>query len=95
MKFIAIADSDSYLKWGAAFLGALPAVTDRELMLIETPVLPSAGQRAAALAVAAAVLFVPPARRFVGSDRMPCSSRCAGRSRPCSSASSPNCPNGR
>ena len=25
MKFIAIADSDSYLKWAAAFLGALPA----------------------------------------------------------------------
>jgi len=51
MRFIAIADSDSYLKWGAAFLGALPGVTERELVLIETPVLPSDSQRAAALAV--------------------------------------------
>ncbi len=51
MKFIAIADSDSYLKWAAAFLGALPEVTERELILIETPVLPSDSQRAAALAV--------------------------------------------
>ena len=51
MKFIAIADSDSYLKWAAAFVGALPDGTDRELILIETPVLPSEGQRAAALAV--------------------------------------------
>ncbi|HEU0205121.1 MAG TPA: DUF6716 putative glycosyltransferase [Pseudolysinimonas sp.] len=51
MKFVAIADSDSYLKWAAAFLGALPEVTERELILVETPVLPSAGQRSAALAV--------------------------------------------
>lgn len=51
MKVIAIADSDSYLKWAAAFLGALPGVTERELLLIETPVLPSETQRAAALAV--------------------------------------------
>jgi len=51
MKVIAIADSDSYLKWAAAFLGTLPGVTERELLLIETPVLPSDSQRAAALAV--------------------------------------------
>ena len=55
MKVIAIADSDSYLKWGAAFLGALSATevgsADRELILIETPVLPSESQRVAALAV--------------------------------------------
>jgi len=51
MKFIAIADSDSYLKWAAAFLGALPDVTERELILVETPVLPSETQRAAALAI--------------------------------------------
>jgi hypothetical protein len=60
MKFIAIADSDSYLKWAAAFLGALPAVTERELILIETPVLPSDSQRAAALAVGG----VPPEQLF-------------------------------
>ena len=51
MRFIAIADSDSYLKWAAAFLGALPGVTERELILVETPVLPSETQRSAALAV--------------------------------------------
>jgi hypothetical protein len=51
VKLVAIADSDSYLKWGAALLGALPGVTERELVLIETPVLPSDAQRAAALAV--------------------------------------------
>ncbi len=51
MKLIAIADSDSYLKWAAAFIGVLPNGTERELILIETPALPSAGQRAAALAV--------------------------------------------
>ena len=60
MKFIAIADSDSYLKWAAAFLGALPDVTQRELILIETPVLPSDSQRAAALAVGG----VPPEQLF-------------------------------
>lgn len=51
MRLIAIADSDSYLKWAAAFLGALPTVTEAQLMLVETPVLPSEAQRAAALAV--------------------------------------------
>jgi hypothetical protein len=51
VRFIAIADSDSYLKWAAAFLGALPAATERDLILVETPVLPSESQRLAALAV--------------------------------------------
>lgn len=60
IKFIAIADSDSSLTWAAAFVGALPGVTDRELILVETPVLPSAGQRIAALAIGG----VPPERLF-------------------------------
>ncbi len=51
MRFIAIADSDSYLAWSAAFLGALPDVTERELILIDTPVLPSETQRGAARAI--------------------------------------------
>jgi hypothetical protein len=58
MKLIGIADSDSYLKWAAAFVGVLPPGTERELILIETPALPSAGQRAAALAVGG----IPPER---------------------------------
>src|SRR3954468_1085364 len=72
MKFIAIADSDSYLKWGAAFLGALPGVTERELVLIETPVLPSDSQRAAALAVGGVLpeqLFSLPLNEVLGTIR--------------------------
>lgn len=51
MRCVAIADSDSYLTWASAFMGALSVVTERELILVETPVLPSETQRAAALAV--------------------------------------------
>jgi hypothetical protein len=72
MKVIAIADSDSYLKWGAAFLGALPGVTERELVLIETPVLPSDSQRAAALAVGGVLpeqLFSLPLNEVLGTLR--------------------------
>ncbi len=51
MRVVAIADSDSYLKWGASLLTTLPGEWDRELILVQTPVLPSATQRAAALQV--------------------------------------------
>lgn len=50
MRVLAIADSDSYLKWGAAMLDRLPDGWERELVLIATPVLPSAAQQRAALA---------------------------------------------
>ena len=50
MRIVAIADSDSYLKWAASLLTTLPAEWEHELILVKTPVLPSASQRVAALA---------------------------------------------
>ncbi|MDM4763364.1 hypothetical protein QT381_10125 [Galbitalea sp. SE-J8] len=50
MRVLAVADSDSYVKWGAAMLDRMPPEWDRELVLLATPVLPSAAQLAAALA---------------------------------------------
>lgn len=44
-----VADSDSYVKWGAAFASRLPAGWEAELVLVVTPVLPSERQLAAAL----------------------------------------------
>lgn len=49
MKVVALADSDSYLKWAGSFLGSLPTDWERELVLVETSVVPSVAQRAAAL----------------------------------------------
>lgn len=46
---LAVADSDSYLKWAAATLAALPVHAARGLMLVECPATPSAPQRASAL----------------------------------------------
>ncbi len=47
MKTLGIVDSDSYLKWGAAALARMEG--DRSLVIVETPTLPSAAQRAAAV----------------------------------------------
>lgn len=47
LRLVAIADSDSYLKWAASTLSALPA--DAELVVVDTPVRPSPGQLAAAV----------------------------------------------
>lgn len=46
---VAVADSDSYLKWGAATLAALPPGAARDVMLVRTRELPSPAQRASAL----------------------------------------------
>jgi len=52
VRVVALADSDSYLKWAASLLATLPADDDeRELILVDTAVAPSASQRRAALAV--------------------------------------------
>jgi hypothetical protein len=57
LRIVALADSDSYLKWAASLLATLPGVAgedaenERELILVETVVAPSASQRQAALAV--------------------------------------------
>lgn len=50
MKVVAIADSDSYLKWAASTLAALPADWQRELLIVDTRVAPSDAQTRAALA---------------------------------------------
>jgi hypothetical protein len=52
VRVLAIADSDSYVKWGAALLSHAPAEWDRRLVVLESPVLPSSDQLAAALASA-------------------------------------------
>jgi hypothetical protein len=49
VRALALVDSDSYVKWGAALLGQLPDQWRRELALVSTPAAPSAAQLAAAL----------------------------------------------
>ncbi len=48
--FLVLADSDSYVKWGAAFASRLPAGWRAELVVLMTPVAPSERQLRAALA---------------------------------------------
>ncbi|WP_306369800.1 DUF6716 putative glycosyltransferase [Nocardiopsis sp. CC223A] len=51
IRVMAIADSDSYLKWSAALLGALPGEGwDTDLAVVRSPVAPSADQVRAAVA---------------------------------------------
>ncbi|MFG1706141.1 DUF6716 putative glycosyltransferase [Nonomuraea sp. M3C6] len=46
---LAVADSDSYLKWAACLLGDLPAGCVTELVVVRTPIAPSPEQIAAAV----------------------------------------------
>ncbi|MCT9933372.1 hypothetical protein N5079_24465 [Planotetraspora sp. A-T 1434] len=46
---LAVADSDSYLKWAAGLLNALPASWITELTVVRTPITPSDGQIEAAV----------------------------------------------
>src|SRR6476469_344203 len=48
VRVLAIADTDSYLKWSAATLDALPTSRESAQLLIENPVMPSAAQMRAA-----------------------------------------------
>lgn len=48
VRLLAIADTDSYLKWSAATLDALPPSWDLSQLLIQNPVLPSEAQIRAA-----------------------------------------------
>ena len=50
MRALALVDTDSYVKWGAALLAQLPADWDRRVAVVATPGAPSAGQLSAALA---------------------------------------------
>lgn len=48
-RLVVVADSDSYVKWGAAFASRLPDGWESELVVVTTPVLPSDRQFATAL----------------------------------------------
>jgi len=50
VRALALVDTDSYVKWGAALLARLPADWEREIAVVATPARPSAAQLAAALA---------------------------------------------
>lgn len=50
MRMLALADSDSYVKWAAALVGGLPAGWERDLLVVESPIVVSDGQLTAALA---------------------------------------------
>lgn len=54
MRVLAIADSDSYVKWGAAVLRRAPSHWETSLLVVATPAAPSAGQLQVALDGAAA-----------------------------------------
>ncbi len=55
-RVLAIADTDSYLKWSAATLAAMPTAWRRTQLVIENPVMPSAAQITAATALPVEVL---------------------------------------
>ncbi len=50
MRIVGLADSDSYVKWGAALLGTLPPEWERELLVVDSPIVVSDAQLATALA---------------------------------------------
>ncbi|GAA1859174.1 DUF6716 putative glycosyltransferase [Microbacterium koreense] len=50
MRIVAVADTDSYVKWAAALLGAAPPEWDVRLRVLETPLAVSASQQRSALA---------------------------------------------
>lgn len=50
LRVVALADTDSYVKWSAALIGALPEGWAAELMIVQTPLAVSAAQQEAALA---------------------------------------------
>jgi hypothetical protein len=49
LRLVVLADSDSYVKWGAALAGTLPPEWDRELLVVDTPMVVSDAQLATAL----------------------------------------------
>ena len=50
LRVLALADSDSYVKWSAALLATLPDDASAELIIVETPLVVSPAQQEAALA---------------------------------------------
>ena len=60
VTIVAIGDSDSSVKWGAALLGQAPADWQRSLIVLASPVLPSGKQLAAAMSGTQGVIGSPP-----------------------------------
>ena len=50
LRVVALADTDSYVKWAAALLGTLPGGSDPQLLIVETALAVSPAQQQAALA---------------------------------------------
>ncbi|MGZ8803835.1 MAG: DUF6716 putative glycosyltransferase [Microbacterium sp.] len=48
-RVVALADTDSYVQWAAALLGSLPAGSDAELLIVQTPLAVSPAQLERAL----------------------------------------------
>ena len=48
-KILGVADSDSYVKWAAATLGRAPREWDARFVVVDSPFVPTAAQRAAAV----------------------------------------------
>ncbi|GII77262.1 hypothetical protein Sru01_22440 [Sphaerisporangium rufum] len=59
-RVLAVADSDSYLKWAAGLVDRLPAGWTATLAVVRTPITPSAGQISAAVAGTGAAAGAPP-----------------------------------
>ena len=49
LKVLGVADSDSYVKWGAATLARAPREWETDFVVIDSPFVPTAAQRAAAV----------------------------------------------
>ena len=45
LRILAVADTDSYVKWAAALLGSAPGAWDVRLRVLETPLAVSASQQ--------------------------------------------------
>jgi len=60
VRILGVADTDSYVKWGAATLARTPETWDRTLVVVETPFLPTEPQRRAAVDGLDGVDDVPP-----------------------------------
>jgi hypothetical protein len=68
-RVLAIADTDSYLKWSAATLAAMPADWTCEQLVLENPVMPSPAQVRAATQRPVQVIRRGDVRRRVREDR--------------------------
>ena len=49
LRILGVADSDSYVKWGAATLARAPKAWETSFVVLDTPFVPTAAQRAAAV----------------------------------------------